>query len=276
MGKSTVVSASGAELKHVRTRISGNVIEVRKYEKMNSKMPITKVDAERYMVNSTGEVLEYQKTDNRGDNLYGLSVSMANLRSMINANFYGTKSEVWCTVTYRENMQDPKRLYSDWKLFWKNLQNQNKSVPLEYITIAEPQKRGAWHLHCLIKRTDEIPLFLPQKALMALWGHGGVNIKRLEDVDNIGAYLSAYLCNLPRDEEEAEAKSFVKGARLHLYPPGMNFYRSSRGIKRPEWEKKNVATSTGIPVYHKIIEITNDAGEHVQTIEYLQYNTKRH
>jgi hypothetical protein len=111
---------------------------------------------------------------------------------------------------------------------------------------------------------------------MALWGHGGVNIKRLDSSDNIGAYLSAYLSNLPTDSKTETEKSYIKGARLHLYPPGMNFYRCSRGIKKPEWQKKNAATRVGAPVYRKIIKIENDAGEHVQTIEYLQYNTKRH
>lgn len=276
MGKSIVVSSTDVILKYARSRVSGNIIEVRKYEKMNSKMPITKIDELRYLVNSTGEVLEYQKTDNRSENLYGLSVSMSNLRSVLNENFSGSSSEVWATFTYRENMQDSKRLYVDWRDFWKRLKYENPETPLEYVTIAEPQKRGAWHLHCLVKRTDKKPLFLPQKALMALWGHGGVNIKRLDSSDNIGAYLSAYLSNLPTDSKTETEKSYIKGARLHLYPPGMNFYRCSRGIKKPEWQKKNAATRVGAPVYRKIIKIENDAGEHVQTIEYLQYNTKRH
>lgn len=276
MGKSIVVSSTDVLLKYARSRVSGNVIEVRRYEKMNSKMPVTKIDEFRYMVNSTGEILEYQKTDNRSDNLYGLSVSMSNLRSILNENFAGSSSEIWFTVTYRENMQDSKKLYVDWHYFWKRLKHENPDIPLEYVAIAEPQKRGAWHLHVLIKRTDKKPLFLPHKALMALWGHGGVNVKRLDSSDNIGAYLSAYLSNLPTDSTTETEKSYAKGARLHLYPPGMNFYRCSRGIKKPEWQKKNAATSARTPVYRKIIKIENDAGEHVQTIEYLQYNTKRH
>lgn len=42
------------------------------------------------------------------------------------------------------------------------------------------------------------------------------------------------------DEELSERgkgkKAVIKGARLALYPPGMNLYRVSRGIKRPKVE----------------------------------------
>src|SRR5690606_20448669 len=96
--------------------------------------------------------------------------------------------------------------------------------------------------------------------LYDIWGHGWVRIKSLKNVDNIGAYLSAYLTDIELNdsniiaaaknkmeiktvEVEGVSKKYIKGGRLHLYPPGMNLYRKSKGIKFPERKKilyKNV------------------------------------
>ena len=88
-----------------------------------------------------------------------------------------------------------------------------------------------------------------------MWSHGYTKAKSVHGVDNLGAYFSAYLADIPLDEYERDAddttmyeiksavvvdddghdteKKFVKGARLKFYPAGMNIYRTSRGIKQP-------------------------------------------
>ena len=66
---------------------------------------------------------------------------------------------------------------------------------------------------------------------------------RNDDVDNVGAYLSAYLTNAivdadDEDEDTVEVdgvkKAVIKGGRLHMYPTGMKIYRCSKGLKKPE------------------------------------------
>src|SRR5690625_653782 len=83
-----------------------------------------------------------------------------------------------------------------------------------------------------------------------LWGHGFVTIKSMKDVDNIGAYFSAYLADLEHTSEnihealseglkvvereiDGQKKKFIKGGRLHLYPAGMKLYRKSKGVEYP-------------------------------------------
>ena len=89
-----------------------------------------------------------------------------------------------------------------------------------------------------------------------IWRHGFVSIKALDsNIDNIGAYLTAYLSDLDIESgvplshdllqgeirevqtEQAENKHVIKGARLKLLPVGLNIYRCSRGIKKPLVEK---------------------------------------
>lgn len=283
----------------------GNVTEIMEMERKNRGCATRKLNANEYLVIDTGEVKEYTKTDNRAENSSAKSrfaKSMKELRNLINCNCIDTRKCRWMTLTYAENMTDTKRLYDDRKSFWKRVLYWHKknglSVP-EYISVVEPQGRGAWHLHELWIYPCNAP-FLPNEAIRELWQHGFVTVKKLDEVDNVGAYLTAYLCDVPveeydgdlkgiqiktaevKDEESGNTleKKYVKGGRLHMYPAGMNFYRSSRGVKRPvvQWtskerakEKVKAATLT----YSKTIRLISDDENFTNDIKYDYYNTVR-
>jgi hypothetical protein len=150
----------------------------------------------------------------------------------------------------------------------------------------------------LIRANKLVKLFIPHEEIASLWSHGFVKIKALDGVDNIGAYLSAYLTDVELTEEtlpiavleqkeikEVEVaghtKRYIKGGRLHLYPPGMNLYRKSRGIKFPEAEhmkykdlKKMVGNAT--PNHSTTVTIQDDEKQKVlNRITYEHYNMKR-
>lgn len=66
------------------------------------------------------------------------------------------------------------------------------------------------------------------------------------------------------------------GARLRLYPPGINLYRCSRGIKRPEvWqttEREAQAEISGMSLtYEKTISVTDESGTVRNIINYRTY-----
>lgn len=141
-------------------------------------------------------------------------------------------------------MKDPERLYDDFRKYQQRFaywcKKQGISKP-EYISVVEPQGRGAWHCHIVYVWPTAAP-YIPNKTLADLWGHGFVRVEALQDCDNVGAYLTAYLADIPLDEaqpgqvgeiKEVQGKKFLKGGRLVMYPPGMNLYRASRGIKKP-------------------------------------------
>lgn len=167
-------------------------------------------------------------------------------RDIINTNCVYPERIRWITLTYAENMQDPERLYLDCKPFFREMRNQYGEF--EYIAAVEPQARGAWHMHIIAIFPDKAP-YLDNKTVADIWQHGFVNIKAVDNVDNIGAYFSAYMCDLELEdgglvannviehEIEGETKKFIKGARLKFYPPGMNIFRYSRGIQRPKLSK---------------------------------------
>lgn len=297
----------------IKVTTCGNIIETMEMEKVNRQgSQILNLGGDAYCLKSdidftTGEIPEeaikfFERSENRGDNYAGLRRSMKAVRDLINCNVTSPANTRWLTLTYAENMTDAKQLCTDRQKFWQKVVywHKKQSLPVpEYICIVEPQARGAWHTHELWLYPSTAP-FLPNAVIADLWGHGFVKVKKLEDVDNVGAYVTAYLCDVPLDEAQAEGmdiggmelkdaeitaedgtkqtKKYVKGARLHLYPSGMNFYRTSRGVKRPEveWclgdmakEKVRGATLT----FSKTIRLTDD--DYTNDIHYEYYNTVR-
>lgn len=295
----------------IKVTTCGNVIEHMSMSKVNRHgSSIINLGDYKYCLPSdidseTGEITtvrEMKRTENRAENMNGLAKSMKTVRDLINCNVTDPKHCRWLTLTYAENMTDTKRLYRDRQKFWQKVTywhtKNGKPVP-QYIAIVEPQGRGAWHLHELWLYPDVAP-FLPNETIRELWQQGFVTVKKLDDVDNVGAYLTAYLCDVPYDEaelhgidprgyelKEAEItqedgtkvkKKYIKGARLNLYPNKMNFYRTSRGVKRPtvEWVdpmKAKEKVSSAKLTYSKAIRLSDDV--FASDIVYEYYNAVR-
>lgn len=265
--------------------------------KINGLKDIKKLSKSEYIRLSTGELFEYKLSTDRSQNIESLKETFKRVRWIINNNFTGGSSEMFLTLTYAENMLDLKKLYKDFKIFWKRwLRKYGNNF--EYVTIVEPQGRGAWHCHCLIKTRDGTDLFIPWEQILKFWQHGSIEPKRLKDVDNIGAYLTSYLTNMEADdldrerirekheidnlklvEVSGETKAIIKGKRLIMYPPGMNILRHSKGITYPDKQemkmeeiKKIVGACT--PNYKRKLFIKNDE-KLVNEIVYLNYNIRR-
>lgn len=234
----------------------GNVTEIQYMSRRNNKQTIQMLPGgKEFMICATGELKEIKHGETRNDNKKGLYKTFANARALINTNVTNVDNVRWCTLTYKENMTDTNKLYLDFDKFHKRLKyfckTNNYSKP-EYIVMMEPQGRGAWHVHLLYIWDRKAP-YIPNKTFSELWEHGFTKIKKLDNVDNVGAYLTAYLgdmelneiqdrdlvgqrCKVVEIENEdgkKESKAFVKGARLELYPSNFNMIRYSRGIKKP-------------------------------------------
>lgn len=283
----------------VTVKQCGNVIEVR-YMRSIPTAVIEKVNFNLYIDKRTGEVKEFRHSENRAESKTSVAQSLQKLRDLINSNLTEPEKALWVTLTYRENMRDKTRLYEDFRRFWPRFLyylRKHEYPPAEYITAAEPQARGAWHLHGLFLFPDKAP-FIPNADIARIWGHGFTKTKSLKGIDNPGLYLTAYLgdmeltealsagstrgriaeASVTDEQDKRQKKAVIKGARLRLYPPGFNLYRASRGVKRPEvWrctEAEAQAVVNGAPlIYEKTIAITDEAGGIKNIINYRQYNS---
>lgn len=291
----------------VKTTVCGNIIEIMETEHKSNGCTIKRLGGDFYCLSSefdeatgqiTGDVKKMARSVNRGQNIKGMRSSMKSLRDLINCNVLDPRFCRWVTLTYAENMTDCERLTKDHERFMKRLRryHEQRGFPtFEYILAVEPQGRGAWHIHTLWIYEAKAP-YLPNEDIARIWGNGFVTVKRLDDVDNVGAYLTAYMCDV--DIEEADengidissfevkevevvidgqkvSKKYLKGARLFMYPSGMNFYRCSRGVKRPqiEWLKREKAkekVSGATLTFSKTIRLVDD--EFTNDIHYEYYN----
>lgn len=294
MSKNDGVEKEIGESQYVTVTDMGHLIEVQHMQRKNNSCSIQKIDADRYVLLDTGEIMEFKKSANRSENENSLRQTFKKMRYLINNNFTGKANELFVTLTFAKDSYDHNMVYKDIDKFLKRLKYRYKDdSTIDYINVVEPHASGQFHAHMLLRFNELQRAFIPVLELKELWSHGRIDIKTLKDVDNIGAYLSAYLADhqvpddyiAKSDDTEilvknvgGEDKKFIKGGRLHLYPPGMKLYRKSKGIlypERVEMTYKNAKKIVGSvkPHYKKTYEVEKD--DFKNTITYEQYNLKR-
>lgn len=262
-----------AEVNHFMRKPQATVRRINKYE---------------YEVISSRERRFYEKKEKKL--LESMRKAMKKLRGVIRANFGENEElEAHITLTYRENMQDPKRLYEDFKKWYKQLKYHYPKHQFEYIAVAEPQERGAWHIHLLLKSNkplwmdNQVEDYLNFETVRDMWRKaskdGGSTRHERINQNDVGKYFEQYFSTIidesiemsgDKEAIKTASKAAKKGSRLHYYPQGFRFYRCSKGIKRPaseESEYENIIQEYGQPVKKTRYEIVSEMGEILQRIQ---------
>lgn len=294
----------------VKVTTMNHIVEIQYMERVNKEAHIRKLNADEYLDLETGEIRQFERTENRSEGVNSLRKTFNRLRELINTNFEGLPNELFVTLTYRGELQtnDPKTVYEDFKNFMKRLKYKYKdTTTIDYINVLEPHASGNYHMHVLMRFNNLESVYIPNEVnrvtgesinapMRDIWGNGNVTISSLKGVDNIGAYLSAYLAdievpedkhknleghpNLVEKEVNGQKKKFMKGARLVFYPTGVNIYRKSKGIREAEKEKMSYKTAqkkvgARNPNFKHGVELIDNENEFRNTIIKEQYNLKR-
>ena len=304
--------------------IAGNVVEVLEQSKKSEGPGVIKIDKDHYInlhrpiqgnllgadediadqeiagyICRNGQyykIEEYNVSSMKSAN--ELRKTFRRLTNIINANTADPTRCLWVTLTYADNIKGKEgneKLYADFKRGIQRLRR--KYGKFEYITVVEPQGRGAWHCHCIFIFDKKAP-FIPNKEIETAWGQGFTKTKKMNaNADNLGSYLTAYLTDIPLDQlsafdfstatemlevcpvVEKEGKQIIKGGRLYLYPPYMKLYRTSRGIQQPTIIKNATDEDVSAAVedlpalYETMYELTLDEeSAYKNIIRYTQYN----
>lgn len=269
----------------VTVTLMNDIYEIQYLQKSNRYNNILKIDSDRYVVKSTGELKYYEHTETRSQSINSIKQTMKKLRYLINANFSGQTNELWSTLTFRDSniAKQPQEIYKEFNKFIKRL-NYKYKEKLDYIAILEPHGINSsvisdwhgFHLHLLLKSSSS-SLYIPYQEFEEIWRLGMCRIERLKNIDNIGAYLSAYLTNAELSDTDSMEKKYIKGSRLWLYPKGVRIYRKSKGIQYPKRIKmpyQSARDMIGIePHYTKTYKIENDNFENIVIFD--QFNKKR-
>ena len=237
--------------------ISGDIIEFYKYDK----------GIYVGYVNNMGRAGSGFTSDKQKDKNREVSLMRArrNLRRIVNANFGQWGDDVtskFVTLTFRDNVTDLDMANYEFKKFIQRLNYEvfgKKCNCLKYTVVPEFQERGAVHYHVIFYNLPYTKADIVEKV----WGNGFIKINKIDDVDNVGAYICKYLT---KDNDDERLK-------------GRKCYFNSRGLKKPiekcfddagmEEVKKSLPEEA-------ITYKSEFENEYVGKVEYTQYNLRRY
>lgn len=243
---------------------SGDIIEIYEYSEGYIK-GYKLTDNEKNSRRSAKSNLD--DTDSRERSL---KRAKANLRRLINANVgqYGKEfTAKFLTLTFKDNIKDLDKANYEFEKFIKRLNYYCfgvKKSNLKYTCVVEFQKRGAIHYHVIIYNMP----YLKANDIANVWGNGFIKINKIDDVDNVGAYVSEYLGQAEKGQGYDVEDDRLKGRKS---------YFSSRGLFKPiEITNKKIVEQVAAALLNK--KPTYSAtyeNEHLGNITYKQYNLKK-
>lgn len=171
---------------------------------------------------------------------------------------YGSEcSPKFFTVTFEKNIVDIDEANYELTKFIKRLNYrifESKKSILKYSCVIHFQDRGAVHYHIVFYNMPYVNVNL----LAEIWGHGFVKINKIDSVNNVGAYMTAYLGSDLDDERLQGRKSFF----------------SSRGLLKPVeiTENKKVEQLASALLPENVTYESTFDNEYVGQVVYKQYN----
>ena len=275
---SLLLSFNSNRIGNLRPLVSNGIIEVKIYEygHPNHISRFRKISKEKYVDTETGEIVHFQSHPCRNGDVSSAkrnwNRSFEHLRRLINNNFIGAANELHIILTYKSSYQmtDRGTASMDFKNFWKRLKYHYG--PMDYIVIYEPDQRGIWHIHVLVKKTDTGRLFIDNNILQEIWGKGFTNVKRTSGNDNIGAYFTVFPGSQSRNK---------KTSRIQYYEKHKKLYTKSRGILPPSPLYMTYEKAQKFLQGHKLVFqegysiIQNSDGRELNRFYNIQYNDRK-
>ncbi len=201
---------------------------------------------------------EEQKEKNRNT---AIMRARRTIKRIVNANIGQWGDDVsakFLTLTFRDNVDSLDVANYEFKKFIKRLNYEiygTKCSYLKYTAVIEFQKRGAVHYHVIFYNLP----YTGADVIARVWDNGYIKVNKIDDVDNVGAYICKYLTKGNDDN------------RLL----GRKCYFNSRGLRQPIEKYCDNDEIEGIKetfpgltlIYKSAFE-----NEYVGTVVYEQYN----
>lgn len=231
------------EYNRVVTRYKNGITEVKTYqdyqrygytrkkEKPKHRGLVT-FKSEKQLGRKKGKTQDFQEV-----NVYkNVLRAKSKIRALCNENSHLLTK--FLTLTFasdftEDKINDANKILSN---FLKRLSYKYK-IKIEYLCVPELQKNGKIHFHLLCN----LP-FIDVVELQLIWGYGIVHITKIDDVRNLGAYLSSYV-------DKDFGKAFA--GRKHFF--------KSKGVVYPISEKiDSDYDDTNYDITHCVYSSEND------------------
>ena len=213
-------------------------------------IPITKLSKYSYRDNNTGEEKTYNYSEIKS--LDNFKKQFKSIPRLIKGYFDGNYTERFITLTYSYVMDKPDELPYDFKKFIKKIVRRYGKC--RYLYIKEPNNKGSWHIHSIIKRLDEMPFNISADRIRTLWGKGyAVSVDIPYNIDTLPYYF------------DISANEY-KSARIIYYPPYLNIYGYSKDmhIDKAKSLYRDAKPSNMIKIYgteNEYIDVNREDGE---------------
>lgn len=169
------------------------------------------------------------------------------IRRVVECNYVPGKTK-FVTLTYADaRFSDTDACGSSFRYFVKKLRKR-MGRQVKYIAVPEVQeKRRATygdvvvHWHLIVFNMG----YLPWRELMAMWGHGRVDIRDLSEVGQIGRYVSKYVGKALAENGQRHSKAYwcsqglIRPKETYLQFSGeIDFedWLGRTGLDRPDWQ----------------------------------------
>jgi hypothetical protein len=232
-------------------KINKNDIVIRtdlgKYSKItyisnpNKSSCIRKISKNEYIDLRTDEIKQYNldKLTSKSD----VNRKLKKYEEIVLLNFTGGASELFVTLTCRENITDIADIKQYYNEFINNIKKDYKDI--DYIALFEQTEQLCWHIHLFIKNNKHKKLFIPHFDLLQYWGQGAVYI-----MQNTNTFKSL---NHSKDKRDNRLERFT------YFPKGEKMYHKSKGIKIPPKEKM---------IYKECPEFSSDSHKKISSRTY--------
>lgn len=233
--------------------ISGDIVEVYDYE-------------DGLIIGRTsrgGRLSGCNSSDNDKNREVTLQRARRELIRIVNANFgaYGKYfSAKFLTLTFREDIKDLRQANDEFRKFIKRLNYKlfkTKSGNIRYTAVPEFTKKGRVHYHVILYNLP----YVNSRVFEQVWRNGFIKINKINNVDNVGAYIAKYMSKAYNDKRMI----------------GQKCYFNSRGLFKPLeiTDKEKAETIIQSLPSDKIVFETRFENQYCGGVLYKQYNLKR-
>lgn len=242
------------EIVKERIVISGGIVEHYMYEK---GYPIGLEPINKYGRGGKAgkEISQEEKTENREK---VMARARQDLRRLVNANVnqYGNDfTAKFVTLTFAEHITELAAANNKFKKFILRLNYKmfnSKCSNIQYSVVPEFTKKGRVHYHVIFYNLP----YVKADKLSDIWGNGFIKINKIDNCDNVGAYVSKYMT---KDNIEIQGKKS---------------YFNSRGLFQPTeiTEKEMVESLRNSLPLESVTYTATFENDYLGNITYCQYN----
>jgi len=168
---------------------------------------------------------------------------------------------VFLTLTFADNITDIEIANNEFTAFIRRMNYEitgSIKAYLKYVVVIEFQKRGAIHYHAIF---FNLPL-IGKERIKEIWGNGWIKIKAIDNVKDVGFYVTKYMSKNFDDER-------LKGHKCYFV---------SDGLKKPTviyFEELINVVKTLLPKESQEAEKLNLPVKYLYSMDYWRYNLKQ-